>query len=75
MHIFYKCPLTKQRFDLGVATDCANLAKNWHHMQRRKCPHCSGVHTIDVTEAYLDSILDESMLRGEFLKVRSSAAT
>jgi hypothetical protein len=75
MHIFYKCPLTKQRLDLGVATDFATLAKNWHHMRRRKCPHCGGVHVIEVTEAYLSSLLEESMPRSETLNMKSAATS
>jgi hypothetical protein len=73
MHIFCKCPLTKQKFDLGIEADFAGLANNWHHMRRRRCPHCGAVHVIDVTEAYLDNVLDESMLRGDYLKIGRAA--
>ena len=75
VHVFYKCPLTKLKVDLCIATDVASLAAHWHRKEKRKCPHCNAVHEIDFTEAFLDGVIDESALHGEPMNLRGRVPT
>jgi hypothetical protein len=56
--LLFACPDTHLLTSAGIATDAATLQEFWGRRINVNCPHCGGVHHIDVRETFLNSALD-----------------
>jgi hypothetical protein len=51
-----------------------SLRASWHSTLKVNCPHCGGQHDIAVRDTYVDSALDELLLRPSPLRVKRHTA-
>jgi hypothetical protein len=68
--LHFTCPATKQRAPTGIETDVQSLRASWHATLKVDCPHCGGQHDIAVRDIYVDSALDDLLLRPSPLRVK-----
>ena len=58
--LFFTCPATGQQVPTGIGIDVQSLQAFWQATFTVKCPHCVGMHDIQVRETYINNILEPS---------------